>query len=427
MKSSERKSKDKVLRQNAEEILKKSPLRTGSLLSESDSLKILHELEVHRIELEMQSDQHDQLRQAWAMAETAADKYTELFDFAPIGYFTLSKDGNIIDLNLCGAQMIGRERLHVNKSLFAFFVSDTTKPIFNQFLSDIFDTKEKETCEVTLSNDDSIPFFVQLTGIVSKGGDQCLVTVVDITERKLAEAEINQKNEELSRVNAEKDKFFSIIAHDLRGPFQSLLGFSRMLAEDLSNLTMEQSKRMALNLKNSAIKLNNLLDNLLEWAIMQRGLRGFNPESFILLHGITPIIELFRETADKKMIRIRFDIPEDLSVFADAHMFKSLMSNLVSNAVKFTPHGGIISIMAKPISGCRIEVSIKDTGIGMTNVMVDNLFHLDKQSTRKGTEGEPSSGLGLLLCKDFIQRHDGQLWVESEEGKGSTFYFTLPT
>jgi len=198
------------------------------------------------------------------------------------------------------------------------------------------------------------------------------------------------------------------------------------MVEDLPTLTSEQTQKMALSMRTAATKLFNLLNNLLEWSMMQQGVISFYPESSILLNGIVPIIELVRDTADKKMIRIVYDIPEDLRVSADAQMFKSLMSNLVFNAVKFTPKGGSVTIVAKPISDGWVEVSIKDTGIGMNKSIVDNLFHLDEQTNRKGTEGEPSSGLGLIICKDFIEKHGGKLWVESEVDRGSTFSFTLP-
>jgi PAS domain S-box-containing protein len=248
----------------------------------------------------------------------------------------------------------------------------------------------------------------------------------DITDRKRHETEIKLKNEQLIQANAEKDKFFSIIAHDLRSPFQFLLGFTQLMVEDLPTLTSEQTQKMALTMRTAATKLFNLLNNLLEWSMMQQGVISFYPESSILLNGIVPIIELVRDTADKKMIRIVYDIPEDLRVSADAQMFKSLMSNLVFNAVKFTPKGGSVTIVAKPISDGWVEVSIKDTGIGMNKSIVDNLFRLDEQTNRKGTEGEPSSGLGLIICKDFIEKHGGKLWVESEVDRGSTFSFTLP-
>jgi PAS domain S-box-containing protein len=249
---------------------------------------------------------------------------------------------------------------------------------------------------------------------------------LDITERLQSEQEIVQKNEVLVKLNAEKDRFFSIIAHDLRGPFNGLLGLTQLLSDELPGMTKDEITKIALAMKNSANKLYNLLVNLLEWSVMQRGLDTFKPQSFVLLNGIAPIIELVRDAANKKMISITYDVPEDIRVMADKSMFNSLMRNLLFNAIKFTHQKGEISIEAMPRPGNFVQISIKDNGIGMSQDIVKNLFHLDSQVNRKGTEGEPSTGLGLIICSDIIDKHSGKLWVESEEGKGSTFRFTLP-
>ena len=132
------------------------------------------------------------------------------------------------------------------------------------------------------------------------------------------------------------------------------------------------------------------------------------------------------ELASNKEIEIDFKIPEDLTVYADEKMFGSIIRNLSSNAVKFTPKGGKVAIAAKPNSDGWVEISVKDSGIGMNQEMVENLFKLDVDTSRKGTDKESSTGLGLIICKELIEKHGGKLWVESEEGKGSTFYFTVP-
>ncbi len=248
----------------------------------------------------------------------------------------------------------------------------------------------------------------------------------DITERKRAEEEIQLKNEQLHQANAEKDKFFSIIAHDLRGPFQPLLGFTRMLAEDLPKLRQDEIQKMALSMRSAANKLFDLLENLLEWSRMQRGLINFEPGSFFLLPKISESLVLVQHAIAEKGIEIRYDVSEDLRVFADGNMFESIIRNLVSNALKFTAPRGNISIIARSAGDHWVEIKVNDTGIGMNKEIVENLFRLDTNTNRKGTEGEPSTGLGLIICKDLIKKHGGKLWVESEEGKGSTFYFTLP-
>jgi len=248
----------------------------------------------------------------------------------------------------------------------------------------------------------------------------------DITERKRKEEEIELKNEELIKLNAEKDKFFSIIAHDLRSPFQGFLGLTELMTEELPSMSQDEIQEMNVMMKDSASNLFRLLENLLEWARMQRGITTFHPRSILLKPATIENMATVQESANKKEIGISCKIPEDLVVFGDENMLGCMIRNLASNAVKFTLTGGKVTIAAKPISNGRIEISIKDTGIGMSKEMIDNLFRLDINTSRKGTAGEPSTGLGLIICKDFIEKHGSKLRIESEEEKGTTFYFTLP-
>ena len=248
----------------------------------------------------------------------------------------------------------------------------------------------------------------------------------DITDSKLAQAEIKHQNEQLQKINAEKDKFFSIIAHDLRSPFNGFLGLTKMMVEELPELTTDQIQKFAVSLQKSATNLYRLLENLLEWSQLQKGEVRFNPELIPLGLVVDESIVIIQLPAKNKHIEISVDIPDSLVAFADNYMLQAVMRNLVSNAVKFTTKGGKVCISAKTIDDNRIEISIEDTGIGMNQILVENLFRIDVQSGRKGTEGEPSSGLGLLLCKEFIEKNGGKIWVESKVGKGSTFYFTLP-
>jgi signal transduction histidine kinase len=423
MKVTVNKSEAAIMRAKAEMLLKKKSLKTSPQPPEVETLKLIHELEVHQIELELQNEE---LRHAWAMTEAANDKYTGLYDFAPSGYFTLSKEGKIIELNRCGSIMLGKERTHLINSQFGFFVSNDTKPIFNLFLKNVFTSKAKESCEVTVSIADNLPMYVHITGIVMENGEQCLVTLVDITERELAEVEIKHKNEELLKLNAEKDKFFSIIAHDLRSPFNVFLGFTRIMAEDLSSLKLEEIQEIALEMRDSAANLYRLLENLLEWSCIQRGITDFDPKLFLLMPNIAESMQSVMESANKKGIEIGFKIPEDLLVFADVNMLGSTIRNIASNAVKFTFKGGKITLAAKSVADNSVEISITDTGIGMNKDMLDKLFLFDGHTNRKGTENELSTGLGLIICKDFIEKHGGKIWAKSEEGKGSTFYFTIP-
>ena len=255
----------------------------------------------------------------------------------------------------------------------------------------------------------------------------------DITERVRSETEIKRKNEELSSLNTEKDKFFSIIAHDLKGPFNGFLGLTQVMAEELPSLSLAEIQKIAVSMRNSANNLYRLLENLLDWSQIQKGAFPFNPEGFQLDLVFGSCVNMIHESAKNKNIEITTDIAEGLLTFADKNLIQTVIRNLVLNALKFTPKGGKVSLLAKAASDNNIEISIRDTGIGMNRKMVENLFRIDVQTNRKGTEGETSTGLGLLLCKEFVEKYGGKIWVESEEanlpdGKagGSTFYFTLP-
>jgi len=257
-----------------------------------------------------------------------------------------------------------------------------------------------------------------ITGIVGIGRD--------VTIRRQIQEEIKLKNEELICSNAEKDKFFSIIAHDLKGPFNGFLGLTQVMAEELPSLTPAEVQKIAVSMSNSAKNLYHLLENLLEWSQIQQGAFPFNPEAIQLGIVVRSSIDMIYETAKSKDIEIATDIADGLLVFVDINMVQTVIRNLVFNAVKFTPKGGKVTLLAKVATGNNIEISIQDNGIGMGRNIIENLFRIDVHTNRKGTEGEPSTGLGLLLCKEFTEKNGGKIRVESEVGIGSTFYFTLP-
>jgi PAS domain S-box-containing protein len=245
-------------------------------------------------------------------------------------------------------------------------------------------------------------------------------------ERLEAEKVILLKNEELENSTAEKDKFYSIIAHDLRGPFNGFLGLTQIMAEELPDLPMAEAQKIAVSMKNSAIGLYSLLENLLEWSQIQQGTIQFCPEAIQLGQKLNESIAMYSESAKAKGIEVVLDIPERLEVFGDLNMFQTTIRNLVSNALKFTARGGKVTVSAKLNFDKSVEIFIEDTGVGMSQEMIKKLFKIDLKTNRKGTEGESSSGLGLLLCKEFVEKNGGEILVRSEEGKGSTFSFTIP-
>lgn len=250
-------------------------------------------------------------------------------------------------------------------------------------------------------------------------------TVQDITERKRIEEEIKNQYAELQRINREKDKFFSIIAHDLRSPFTGLLGLTELMAGDIKTFTPNEIQEIALKLNQSANNLFRLLNNLLEWSRMQRGTTEFNPETINLKSMIQDTFHLYTETAASKGIGLYDTTSENFEIKADKSMFDSILRNLVSNAIKFTESGGKVTLSAQRNKEYNI-IEVSDTGIGMSIDLIHDLFRIDKKTVRKGTEDEPGTGLGLLLCKEFINKHKGELMVNSKPGKGSTFTVILP-
>jgi len=247
----------------------------------------------------------------------------------------------------------------------------------------------------------------------------------DITERKKDEQIIREKNIELQQLNAQKDKLFSIIAHDLRSPFNSFLGLTELMEKELFNMSLLEVQTLATDLNNSATNIYNLLTNLLEWSRLQQGLIGLMPDVLNLSRIVEQSIGILSEVSKLKSIVINIDIPDDLTVLADPNMLQIILNNLLSNAIKFTPEKGNISISAKIIDNLA-EILIADSGIGMDEERISHLFRIDINVSRPGTNGEPSTGLGLCLCKEFVEKQGGEIWVESEVGKGSKFYFTLP-
>ncbi|MBK7266704.1 MAG: GAF domain-containing protein [Ignavibacteriales bacterium] len=270
-----------------------------------------------------------------------------------------------------------------------------------------------------------LPVEVMLTPVRFKGKQYLYSLMRDISERKAAEEEINHKNELLTSLLKEKDKFFSIIAHDLSSPFQTFWGLTEMMTDDDADYTHEEYVEMSKKLNKLARNLYVLLRNLLEWAQMQKGAMDFEPESFNISDVLDPIIETSLTRCEQKGISLINTIEPEISLLADKKMVNSILMNLISNAIKFTSRGGSVSVSGKTINDSTIEISVTDTGIGMTKDKLKKLFKLGEKTKSEGTDGELSTGLGLMLCKEFVEKNGGKIRVESKPGIGSKFYFTL--
>lgn len=247
----------------------------------------------------------------------------------------------------------------------------------------------------------------------------------DITERKATEEKILKYAEELKATNASKDKFFSIIAHDLKSPFLGLLGFSNVLSKNLDELSTDEIKKYAGYINKATRSVYELIEQLLAWSRLQTGRIEFLPQNINLKELCESTIGVLINNARSKNIELLNDIPEDSLLFADENMLRSILHNLVSNAIKFSNRGGVVRICTKQLNGF-LAISVIDYGVGIKNSDLSKLFKLDEQLTTKGTAGEEGTGLGLVLCKEMVAKHNGEIFAESEIGKGSTFTFTMP-
>jgi len=236
---------------------------------------------------------------------------------------------------------------------------------------------------------------------------------------------LRRNNEELELLNHTKNKFFSIIAHDLRNPFYAISGLSDLLIRDLTRLRPDEAYEFLYTIKSSADSASSLLDNLLQWARSQTNVIAVNPVSFDLHRLIDASIKFLKVAASAKNITLTSHLKPGTIVFADENMITTVIRNLLSNAVKFTPLNGAVHITAE-INHETVTFSIRDNGTGMDKETLENLFSLDRKQSSKGTAGEKGTGLGLIICKDFVEKNNGTIHVSSEPGKGSCFSVTLP-
>jgi len=252
-----------------------------------------------------------------------------------------------------------------------------------------------------------------------------VLNVRDITERKHAEQIIKENEIRLKELNATKDKLFSIIAHDLRSPFSAILGFSKLLIDNTEDFEAAETEKYLGIINSSAKNTLILLDNLLNWAKSQTGQLIYKSEKINLSSTFRDLLEISNSIAKIKNISLNYIQTDDIEVYADVNMLNIVLRNLIFNAIKFTNSNGEIVIYAVKNQN-NIEITISDNGVGMNEETRNKLFKIDSIIKTAGTADEKGSGLGLILCKEFIEKQGGEIWVESELGKGSDFKFTLP-
>jgi hypothetical protein len=350
-------------------------------------------------------------------------RYRLLSDVTMEG-IVIHKKGIIVDLNAALARLLGYEPQEIlDKNILDLLVHEQDRDIVRKNI--VKEYARPYVVRFVKKNGEVVFVELEARNFEINGEIMRVAAVRDISERIKSEEEIRRVNAELRNAIAEKDMFFSIIAHDLKSPISGFLSLTKILVEDFEELTVKEVNRSLDALYASSVRIYALLENLLEWARVQQGLLTCSPSHFLLKGVVRASLDFTHSVADQKGVVLRDETPDDLIVCIDPPMIGTVLRNIISNALKFSNRGGQVRITARH-DGDMVTVAVQDEGVGMDQHTLSMLFSLDNKITRPGTEGEASTGLGLILCKEFVEKHGGTIWAESSPGQGTTFYFTLP-
>ena len=464
------------LRRLAEAHLKdrRSNLDSSATEKRRDALALVHELQVHQIELEMQNEE---LKLAKLETEDVLAKYSDLYDFAPMGLFAFDEQGKIQEINLAGAKLLGAERRKLISRHFQQFVAPKDRPSFGEFCKKAFEASNKQTCELNLLKDGGPTVYVRIEGIVTKDGSlnerQCRIAAIDITERRWMEEELRNARDELERrvqerttelsrakehlevINEKllveitkheqlekelmkakevaeaaveaKAAFLANMSHELRTPMNAVIGFSSLLLDE--NLTPEQ-KDYVESIRDGGGALLSIISDILEFSRVENDKVKLEYQPFSLKHCIDESLDMIAVQAKQKGLNITHAISYDApdTIIGDHDRLRQILTNLLSNAVKFTDEGEVsVSVSSKTIEGDKLQITfaVKDTGIGIPSDKMDRIFKPFTQLDYKLSRKRGGAGLGLAISKELVELMNGEIWVESEPDRGSTFQFTI--
>ncbi|MCW8809789.1 MAG: PAS domain S-box protein [Ignavibacteriaceae bacterium] len=359
------------------------------------------------------------------------EKFRKVFENSGIGMVMVEPDGQFIKVNKAFCDITGYNEPEIIGKNFRDITHpddlDISVGSTNELLEDI--SKETSTIEKRYfhKNGNLIWALTTLSLIRDPNGKpQFFITQIqDITNRKKYEEKLLRHTDELKILNASKDKFFSIISHDLRTPFNSLLGISEFIIQSYEEMSREEIKESISNIFRSSQKVYNLILNLFEWTRMQSGRFEVEKTPLNLSINVGEILNLYIQSAELKKIKLINNVSEEIYIVADKYMLETILRNLISNAIKFTNRGGNVSISAIR-KGNFAEINVSDNGMGINEENQKKLFRIDTKFQTNGTADEAGTGLGLILCKEFVEENGGTIFVNSEEGKGASFFFTLP-
>ena len=418
------------LRTRAEKKLqrKTAPSTTSEKNAPEELKRIVHELEVHQIELEMQNEE---LIQARAEVDRLLDRYTELYEFAPVGYFTLTSQGKIRLLNLTGAKLLQKDRERLVGRHFSKFVTITDRPVFANFLRKVFENHAHQSCEIGLSlnseDPDSSDLQVKIEGDLAADDRECRAVILDITERKSAQAGLEVAMNAAQTANEAKSRFLAAMSHDLRTPLNAIIGFSELTLLEPQGETLQPLQREYLNqIADAGHHLLHLVKDILDVTMIETGHIRLEKKNFFLSPTLNSLAKTYELLASKKKLRFVSDITTTKEISADKHKLIEVFNNLINNAIKFTSAGGTLTLQAYDEQH-HITVVVGDTGIGIGQKDLERIF-LPMQQVRSHAQYQyvEGHGLGLAICQQLVELHGGHIFVKSTEGVGSCFYVHLP-
>lgn len=344
--------------------------------------------------------------------------------FESMNSLVIEFDGNgkYIKIATKNNQLLFKPREYLlNKTVFEVFDQPIAE-LFHQSITQCLKTKKLVTIQYPLTVQAEEKWFT--ARISWKSNYSVIYNAFDTTEQKKYQDELIQSQESLKQLNATKDKLFSIISHDLKSPFNTLLGFMEILDEQIDELPIEKIKEILSTVRTTTNETYTLLMNLLNWAMAQRGQIKINMKDMAIKDLLEPNIRQYSSLAKKKDVNIKWDVPADLKAKFDLETMSVVIRNLISNAIKFSHRGGEIIIHSWQDDN-NVMISVKDNGVGISMENQDELFSIDAQSTTKGTENEKGTGLGLILCKDFVKMNNATITVISNPGDGAEFIISL--
>ncbi len=404
--------------------------RAGDRWTVVEMQRLLQELQIHQIELEMQNEE---LKTARNEAEAQRELYLDLYDFAPIGYFTLDSHGIIRQVNLAGARLLGMERSRLLGCVFTNFISEADVPVFNAFLEKVFVDRVKDNCAISLGHEGCPRLHVHVDAVATSDGRECRVAVLDVTQRKRAEDDLQRLHEELEQLVGrrtmqlkatikELEDFGYSVSHDLQTPLRAIDGYSRMLLKSQGDQLNEESRRWVEVIRDNIRKMGQLIQDLLAFARLGR--KSLDIASVDMATLVKETWEDLRALHPDRSLTFRIGaLPKAM---ADKALIRQVISNILLNAIKFSQSRdeAIIEVDGYAEEAASVYI-IKDNGVGFDMAYYNKLFGMF-QLLHDPNEYE-GTGVGLAIAERIISRHGGCIWAEAKVNEGASFFFSLPS